>query len=145
MAGARWTRGLLLVVPLLAALSVVRTTDAAFTGTAVSSGSSFSATTLQPPSNVTATHQCLLGIQSIRLDWTASPSDWTTQYRVSRSVNGGAYGSVATVAYGTNTWTDSPVVAGTTYAYRVRAERTGWSWVSADAGSNSVATPALCL
>lgn len=140
-----WLRVLLVSVPLVTMLSVVRTTDAAFTGSASTGANSFQGDSLQPASAVTATHQCTLSIRSMRVNWTASPSAWATTYRVLRSVNGGAYASVATVTYGTNTWTDNSVSGSTSYAYRVRAERTGWSWTSAEATSNTVSTPALCL
>lgn len=140
-----WITACLVLLPLLTALSVLRTTDAAFTGSAASTGNSFAGDSLQPASGVTAAHQCTLGIRSVRVTWTASPSTWATTYRVLRSVNAGAWASVATVAYGTDTWTDSSVFGATSYAYRVRVERTGWSWTSSDATSNTVSTPALCL
>ena len=145
MGRGAWVRALLVVVPLITMFAVVRTTDAAFTGAAASAGNSFAGDQLQPASGVTATHQCVLAIRSMRVTWTASPSSWGTTYRVSRSVNGGAWSSVATVAYGTNTWTDSSISGSTSYAYRVRVERTGWTWTSPDAASNTVNTPALCL
>ncbi|HWH32843.1 MAG TPA: hypothetical protein VNU01_09255 [Egibacteraceae bacterium] len=139
-----WIR-LLVVLPLLAALAVLDVSDAVFTGGTSNGGSSFEGDTLAPPSGVTVTHQCLLSIQSVKVDWTASPSTWATHYRVLRAVNGGAYASVATVSYGTDTWTDSGVSASTTYTYRVRTERTGWTWTSVEAQSADVTTPALCL
>lgn len=139
-----WT-GLLVVMPLLAALAVLQSSEAVFTGSAANGGNSFQGDTLQPPGGVTATHQCLLSIQSVKVDWSASPSTWATHYRVLRSVNGGAYASVTTVSYGTNTWTDSGVSASTTYTYRVRTERTGWTWTSVEVESAAVTTPALCL
>ena len=135
----------LVVLPLVGMLAVVRTTGAAFVSTTASTGNEFQGDSLQPPSGVTATHQCTLGLRSMRVTWTASPTAWATTYRILRSVNGGAYNSVATVAYGTNTWTDSSISGSTTYAYRVRTERTGWSWTSVTAQSNTVTTPGLCL
>lgn len=145
MRRSAWIKACLVLLPLLTALSVLRTTDAAFTGSTASAGNSFAGDSLQPASAVTATHQCVLGIRSMRVNWTASSSGWATTYRVLRSVNAGAWTSVATVAYGTGTWTDSSVAGSTSYAYRVRVERTGWSWTSSDATSNTVSTPALCL
>ena len=146
MAGIARLRTALFVIPaLLSAFAVMRTSDAAFNATATSIGNTFSATSLAAPSGATATYQCVLTSRSIAVTWTASPSAATTTYRVSRSVNGGGYSSVATVAFGTNTWTDTSVSGSTTYTYRVRAERSGTSWISAESTSNSVTTPLLCI
>lgn len=146
MAGTARLRAALLVVPaLLCALAVMRTTDAAFSATTVSSGNSFSATSLTAPTSAGATYQCVLTVRSIVVSWTASSSSATTAYRISRSVNGGAYSSVGSVAADTTTWTDSSVAGSTTYTYQVRAERTGTSWVSSETTSNSVTTPLLCV
>src|SRR5688500_15590159 len=97
-------------------LMVVQTSDAAFQSSASSAANSFQGDTLQPPTGVTAVHQCLLGLRSMKVTWTASPSAWATTYRISRSVNSGAWTSVATVAYGTGTWTDNSVSGSTSYA-----------------------------
>lgn len=140
-----WLRAFLVGVPLITMLLVVQTSGAVFQSSASSATNSFQGDALQPPTGVTATHQCLLGLRSMRVTWTASPSAWATTYRVSRSVNSGAWTSVGTVSYGTNTWTDNSISGSTSYAYRVRTERTGWSWTSADAQSASVNTPGLCL
>lgn len=147
MAGIARLRTALFVIPaLVSALAVMRVSDAAFSGTAANIGNAFSATSLAPPSDVTATYNCALTVQSITVAWTASPSTATTTYRISRSVNGGAYSSVATVAFGTNSWADTSLAASTTYTYRVRAERSGTSWISADSvPSNTVSTPLLCI
>lgn len=146
MAGIARLRTALFVIPaLLSALAVMRTSDAAFNATATSIGNTFSATSLAAPTGATATYQCVLTSRSIAVAWTASSSAATTTYRVSRSVNGGAYSSVGTVPFGTNNWTDTSVSGSTTYVYRVRAERSGTSWISAENTSNSVTTPLLCV
>ena len=117
-----------------------------FRSTTASTTATVPADTLQPPGTPSATYNCTLTVRKITVSWTATPSTWATTYRVYRSVNGGAYSSVATVDYGTNSWVDTAINGDTTYAYRLRSERTGWTWVSADtAASNSVTTPALCL
>lgn len=101
---------------------------------------------MHPPTGLGATHQCLLGVRRIRVTWTASPTSWATDYRVYRSVNGGAWEARGTVAYGTNSWDDGSVSGSTDYAYQVRTERSGWTWVSPNSdSSNTVTTPSLCL
>lgn len=126
------------------ARSSVSTTN--FSATAGSSTVTVPADTLQPPGTPSATYNCTLTVRKITVNWTATPTTWATTYRVYRSVNGGAYSSVTTVNYGTNSWVDTAINGDTTYAYRLRSERTGWTWVSADtAASNSVTTPTLCL
>jgi len=117
-----------------------------FRSTTASSTATVPADTLQPPGTPSATYNCTLTVRQITVSWTATPSTWATTYRVYRSVDGGAYSSVATVEYGTTSWVDTAVNGGTTYIYKLRSERTGWTWVSADtAVSNSVTTPTLCL
>jgi hypothetical protein len=147
VAGITRLRAALFVLPaLLSAMAVMRTSDAAFTDTATSMGNVFSATSLAAPSGTAASYRCVLTVRSIAVTWTASPSAATTTYRISRSVNGGAYGSVATVASGTSSWTDTSVSGSTTYVYRVRAERSGTSWISAESSPTSaVSTPLLCV
>ncbi|ADB73656.1 fibronectin type III domain-containing protein [Geodermatophilus obscurus] len=59
------------------------------------------------------------------LSWTASPSSWATGYKGERIV-GGTVQATHTVPIGTTTVTDTGLVNGTTYTYRVWAYRGAW-------------------
>ena len=59
------------------------------------------------------------------LSWTASPSSWADGYRGERSV-GGTVQASRTVPSGTTTATDTGLVNGTTYGYRIWTYRGTW-------------------
>ncbi|SDN32231.1 hypothetical protein SAMN05660642_04575 [Geodermatophilus siccatus] len=59
------------------------------------------------------------------LNWTATPSSWATGYKGERVAGGVVYGPT-TVPCGTTTASDSGLVNGTTYTYRVWAYRGSW-------------------
>jgi len=59
------------------------------------------------------------------LMWTASPSSWATGYKGERIV-GGTVQATHTVPIGTTTITDTGLVNGTTYTFRVWAYRGSW-------------------
>jgi hypothetical protein len=66
-------------------------------------------------------------------------SDVETGYEIQRKTGAGAFGALATVAADVEIYTDTTVVAATTYTYRVRANRAGVgnsAWVE----SNPVTT-----
>jgi FtsP/CotA-like multicopper oxidase with cupredoxin domain len=70
------------------------------------------------PTNLTAT---ILSATSLRLNWTDNANN-ETDFRIERSVNGGAFALLTTVGANIVTYTDGSVTAGNTYAYRVQAE-----------------------
>lgn len=59
------------------------------------------------------------------LNWTATPSSWATGYRGERLVSGTVQRS-STLPMGTTTVTDTGLVNGTTYTYRIWAYRGTW-------------------
>ena len=71
------------------------------------------------------------------LSWTATPSSWAAGYTRER-LAGGTLQASQTVPSGTTTATDTGLVNGTSYTYRVRAHR--GSWVSD--GVTATLTPA---
>jgi FtsP/CotA-like multicopper oxidase with cupredoxin domain len=79
------------------------------------------------PTNLTATLQAG---PMIRLTWTDNDTN-ETGFVVERAVNGGAFSTLATVAPKNNTgsvsYTDTAVIAGNTYDYRVKAVNGGGS------------------
>jgi fibronectin type 3 domain-containing protein len=76
---------------------------------------------------------------SVKLSWTNTDSS-ATEYIISRSTNGGAFTSLATVTGGTvSTYTDTTVSSGHVYAYQVIAATS--TNQSAPSASASVTTP----
>jgi hypothetical protein len=73
------------------------------------------------PTNLTATAQA--GPQ-VALAWTDN-ADNETGFVIERAVNGGAFAQLATPAANAVAYIDSAVLAGSTYAYRVRAVNSG--------------------
>lgn len=137
---------------LLCTMLVLRPTGAQFSGASVSAGNTAAAAQLQPPGTPAAAYSCSFTNRRITVTWAASPSTFATHYRVHKSTwNSGSasWGDttlVATVAYGTNTWTDTSVAGSAQYRYLAHTIRSGTTWASADsAWSNIVSTPALCL
>ncbi len=82
------------------------------------------------------------GLTSIQLSWTAN-SDDETEFRVHRRTGSGSHQQIATVGAGVTAFTDSDVVPGITYGYRVRAcNDHGCSVLSAEAtASTQVVAP----
>jgi hypothetical protein len=74
----------------------------------------------------------------INLAWNDN-STVETAYRVERSVNGGAFTTVATLGRNTTTYSNGGLSASTRYTYRVRA--VAGSLVSGASGSVSATTP----
>jgi titin len=73
----------------------------------------------------------------VTLSWTDNASD-ETGFRIERSVNGGAWSSLTTVATNVTSYDDTSVSGETSYAYRVAAYNGAGD--SASAESNSVTT-----
>jgi hypothetical protein len=93
-------------------------------------------TSVAAPTNVRATN---LAADRVTVSWTDA-STAETAYKVERSVNGGAYSTVATLGRNVTTWTNTGLTASTRYAYRVRA--VAGSITSGASGSVTVTTPA---
>jgi hypothetical protein len=82
----------------------------------------------------------LASASSALVDWDRpsnynSASDIWTNVIVSRSVNGGAYSTVATLAGSATSWTDTGLLTNTTYAYRVASKNVSGTSTAVDAGS----------
>ncbi len=93
------------------------------------------------PGNVTAT---ATSSSSIQVNWNASTETGgtITSYAVTRSVNGGTYAPLTTLAAPTTGFTDTTVQPGAQYSYRVTASDNK-SQTSAAGTSNKVATPTI--
>jgi len=89
------------------------------------------------PTNLTAT---LLSATQVRLGWTNGANN-ATNVVVERSVNGSGYLTLATLAGNAIGYTDSPVVANNTYAYRVKTVNAVGSSVYAGPVSITLAAP----
>lgn len=73
------------------------------------------------PGGFTATE----GIGEIDLSWTASTDNVAvSQYEIQRRTNSGAWGNLLPALHPTTTSTDTEVVSGNTYEYRIRAKDT---------------------
>lgn len=137
---------------LLSTMLVLRPSAAGFTSATASAGNSAAAADLQPPGTPSATYACSFATRRVDVTWTASPSTAATHYRVyestwnSSTTSWGAAVLAGTVAYGTNTWTDTAVSGSSQFRYYVQTIRNGTTWVSANtAWSNIVNSPALCV
>ena len=117
------TVGTLSVVALIAAAAGVTVARAYFSDSASLGANVFTAATLNPPTNHTAT-----GGECISNSWTATGSTFATGYDLLRStVSGGPYTSVATVTPRTAaSYADTPPSAGT-YYYIMRSYYQNWT------------------
>ena len=96
------------------------------------------ATTPAAPSGLAATAQAT---NRIRLNWTDNASN-ETGFKIERKTGaGGTYAQIATVGANVTTFTNSGLLANTTYFYRVRA--TNSSGDSAFSAEASATTPAM--
>lgn len=103
--------------------------------------------TLQPATNVVAGRGlCLLAVgDAVVISWSASSSSWAGGYQVERSLGaGGPFVTVASLGPSTRSYTDSPVLFATTYAYRVRATKAAWT-SSAPSTAMITTRSTLCL
>jgi hypothetical protein len=91
------------------------------------------------PTNMVATLQA--GPQ-IRLTWTDN-SNSEQSFTIEKSVSGGAFGPLASVAANVTTYTDIGVTVGGTYQYRVKAVNAAGSSTYATSGSVLVPLPPL--
>ena len=78
-------------------------------------------TALLPPSNLIAAAESKT---QVLLTWTDN-SQGESGFSIERKESGGQFAEIATVSADQTTYTDSTVVAGKTYAYRVRAFKDG--------------------
>jgi hypothetical protein len=98
-----------------------------------------------PPTGLVASSECQVLVldPEVILTWADSPSSFVTSYTILRKTGGGGYSSVAQVAAGTTTYTDTSVSGlSTTYTYEVQANAPGGTAASSPA---SATTPTLCL
>jgi hypothetical protein len=108
------------VLGLLAITWLAAPAGAKWAATASGSGAAQS-TTLAPPPTVTAS--CGLLRASVKLDWTASPSPWVTQYEVRWGTSADPQGN-ATLVTGL-TFTTPGLATGTWY-FTVRSTKGAW-------------------
>lgn len=115
--------------------------QAAFASTTASSGNAFEATTVLPPTDVTAEFDCgLLGVGKGNLiSWTASVTPEADGYEIWKAVGTGSFTLLTTVGTGTTSYKDTDVQNSTTYHYVVRT--TVGTWTSGDSNQASVTTP----
>lgn len=87
-------------------------------GDSIIAGSSSPPTTINAPSNLTATVNS--NATSVTLNWTDNATN-ETGFTIEKSSNNGTYIALATLATNSNTYSDNAVSTGNNYAYRVRA------------------------
>jgi len=97
-------------------------------------------TLLPAPVGLTAT---ATSTTQINLAWTDSTGE--TGYTVERSLNGTTWGAIATLAADTTSYSNTGLVAGTTYYYRVRATNAGGSSEPGVRASATTIPPAAAL
>ena len=76
----------------------------------------------------------LPGTPTANATWTASPSTWATGYRLERSVGGTVEATQTVTPISATSATDSPLVNGTTYSYRLWAYSGTWTSPAVTAG-----------
>ena len=126
-------------VAAVALVAAQQPAEAVFSSATSAPTGSFSAATVPAPTNLTASARCLLLVVGAQIDVSWDPVAGATGYEVYRSTGAGF--TLRTTIAGTG-WTDSAVLTGTTYTYRVRALVGTWS--SPDSGLAS-GTTGLCL
>src|SRR3954454_2386580 len=107
----------------------------AFTGTTfaleqatTSAALSVSAATLSPATGVTATVNCPNAKKGdVLVQWTPSSSAFVTGYTVTRSANGGAAVTLATLPGTATSYDDTTVTGSTSYVYAVVATFRAWT------------------
>lgn len=104
----------------------------------------FSAGVLQPPTDVSASDDCVLAELEVTVSWTATDSPVADGYEVLRSTeSGGPYSKIGEVLGLLETeLVDTEVSLDTTYHYVVRTFYEGWT--SADSNEASVTTVSTC-
>jgi hypothetical protein len=99
--------------------------------------------TLAPATTVTAIVNCPNAKKGdVLVQWSSSPSAFTTGYTVTRAVNGGTPVAIATVAASVTSYDDTTVAGSTTYGYAVVA--TYRNWTSTPASAPAVTTAKRC-
>jgi len=77
-------------------------------------------TPVTPPADPSALSATAIAYNQVDISWNDNASD-ETGYEVERSVNGGGFSSLVTLAAGVSSYSDSSTNELTTYGYRVRA------------------------
>jgi hypothetical protein len=67
------------------------------------------------------------GTPTVNLGWTASPSTWAAGYSLERLVGGSVQATRTVSPISATSAGDGPLVNGTTYSYRLRADRGTWT------------------
>lgn len=129
------------------ALAASTAAVASFQRTATGGPQQIDAATLAAPSGLTATAGTCLPVpvwtQPISLSWTATTSAFADGQEVRRSVNGGAFATIATLARTATSYQDTTTAASTTYTYVIRATKNGWTSASGSASATTKSN--LCL
>lgn len=93
---------------------------------------SMGTSTVAPPTSPTATVNCPNGKKGdVLVRWTASMSAYVTGYTVTRSANGGAASTLASLPATATSYDDVTVTSSTTYTYRVTATYRAWTSAAA--------------
>ena len=121
----------------IATLATAQVALAVFTHTATGGPLTLVTATLSPATGVTATQvNCRIDKSpEIEVSWTATSSTYATSYTVERATtSNGTYTSLASVAIGKTSYTDSASLAySTTYYYRVTVVYHSWDATSTTA------------
>ena len=132
---------------LASALAAATAAVASFQRTATGGPQQIDAATLAAPTGLTATAGTCLPLptwsQPIDLSWTATASAFANGQEVRRSVNGGAFTTIATLARTATSYHDTATAASTSYTYVVRATKNAWTSASGSVSATTKST--LCL
>lgn len=121
-------RGVLLVVPTLAALALPGVADALWNATAGGSTRVVSATVANASGFTAACGSVRGRTLSIGLSWTASPTAFVTGYQILRTATGdGTNATISVAGRTTSSHTDSVSTDSATYSYTIRALGSGWT------------------
>lgn len=122
-------RGQFLLLVVVAAVGVARASGAFALERAVAAAQlSLATATVSPVASETATANCPNGKKGdVLVQWAASPSSFVTGYTVTRSVNGAAAATVATLSATARSYDDTTVTGSTTYTYAVVATYRSWT------------------
>lgn len=139
LTGAR----LVMTLALVRLVSSAGAAEAGFQASTPAQSTSFSTLVVAPVGSLAGSAACgPAGSLSatVILTWSGTSTARATSYTVRRTTTA-VYASVAQVAIGTTTYTDTGLAPGTTYTYVLRTNLNNWY---GDSSPVSVTTPAVC-
>lgn len=117
--------------------------SAAMSATTSVTQASLAASTLEPPTVVTASCDTVFGDTVADISWTATASTYATGYTLYRKTGSGAFGLLATInGRATVTYEDDSVNIGSSYTYKLQS--TYQSWTSVDSNTAATSIYLLC-